>query len=261
MVKINLQFTFKAMLAQEPVTTLACASAISSLILAFLLHLFERGKCLPFNGDGGDLANLQHSECMLDDQYAFRDFRNCYWNTLITMTTVGYGDIYPVTEAGRVVAVIAAVWGVVLISLFVTVIQDSTKLSAPQWKLTRILASDEEKYRTLHLAAVVLQKRWRCHNYSKKHAIPWGLDRAYCVAMDEFRQHRTYMKFKRLYEHCHSQDDKPADIAAKIREEVNIEVKQRLSHLEGKMESILKLLRPREPHSIHAEPVALTDVN
>jgi len=41
------------------------------------------------------------------------------WLSLITMTTVGYGDFYPITQMGRFVAILTSLYGVVLTSLFV----------------------------------------------------------------------------------------------------------------------------------------------
>ena len=43
---------------------------------------------------------------------------------MITLTTIGYGDYYPKTTEGRFVTMAAAVWGAVLISLFVSATQD-----------------------------------------------------------------------------------------------------------------------------------------
>ena len=43
-------------------------------------------------------------------------FDAVYWAT-ISLTTVGYGDIYPVTTAGRVVTMISSIMGVVIIAL------------------------------------------------------------------------------------------------------------------------------------------------
>lgn len=41
---------------------------------------------------------------------------------IITLSTIGYGDFSPTTVMGRVVIMIAAVWGAILLSLFVTVV-------------------------------------------------------------------------------------------------------------------------------------------
>lgn len=37
----------------------------------------------------------------------------------MTLTTVGYGDLHPKTRLGRLIAVITAIWGAILISLIV----------------------------------------------------------------------------------------------------------------------------------------------
>lgn len=44
---------------------------------------------------------------------------NTFWNVLVTMTTVGYGDIYPKTIMGRLTGIIIAFCGVFILSLFV----------------------------------------------------------------------------------------------------------------------------------------------
>ena len=49
----------------------------------------------------------------------FDDYFNSLWLTVITLTTVGYGDMYAVTMPGRIVTMALALWGTTLISLFV----------------------------------------------------------------------------------------------------------------------------------------------
>ena len=44
---------------------------------------------------------------------------NAYWLIIMTVTTVGYGDVYPRTKLGKMVACATAIWGTVVISLIV----------------------------------------------------------------------------------------------------------------------------------------------
>ena len=48
----------------------------------------------------------------------------------MTMTTVGFGDMSPVTPLGRIVAAICAIWGVLILAVMVGVM--TTILSLDQ---------------------------------------------------------------------------------------------------------------------------------
>ena len=43
-------------------------------------------------------------------------FDAVYWST-VSLTTVGYGDIYPVTTVGRIVTMVSSVFGIAVIAL------------------------------------------------------------------------------------------------------------------------------------------------
>jgi voltage-gated potassium channel len=43
-------------------------------------------------------------------------FEAIYWAT-VSLTTVGYGDIYPVTTIGRIVTMVSSVFGIAIIAL------------------------------------------------------------------------------------------------------------------------------------------------
>ena len=61
--------------------------------------------------------SLQIFEREVDEN--FKNLTTSMWNVIITLTTVGYGDYYPVTNLGRLIGIITAFWGVFFVSLFV----------------------------------------------------------------------------------------------------------------------------------------------
>lgn len=55
----------------------------------------------------------------VDDREQFRSIPSGFWWALITMTTVGYGDMYPTTTLGKVVGSFTAMAGVLMIGFTV----------------------------------------------------------------------------------------------------------------------------------------------
>lgn len=55
----------------------------------------------------------------------FLYYGNCIWLTIITMTTVGYGDFFPKTSLGRFVLVFLAIWGVFIVSILVVTLSNT----------------------------------------------------------------------------------------------------------------------------------------
>jgi voltage-gated potassium channel len=63
------------------------------------------------------MYNVEMGSVGPDGEPVFDNFFDALYWASITLTTVGYGDIYPVSEAGRVVAMISALFGVAVIAL------------------------------------------------------------------------------------------------------------------------------------------------
>ena len=84
------------------------------------------------------------------------EYRNALWTQLITMTTVGYGDISPVTDGGKFVEAVSAVLGIVLISLLVTITQNITGLSPPE---ARVLPSPLRVLVPCYLVSLLISPR------------------------------------------------------------------------------------------------------
>ena len=49
--------------------------------------------------------------------YLFNDFFDAFYWAACTLTTVGYGDLYPVSDVGRVISIISSIVGIAIIAL------------------------------------------------------------------------------------------------------------------------------------------------
>ena len=59
-------------------------------------------------------------------------FFSSLWLTIITLTSVGYGDLYPSSFLGKIVGIILSLWGSFVLSLLVTIIQTIFELSSKE---------------------------------------------------------------------------------------------------------------------------------
>lgn len=99
----NFMFALKSLMQQKPWIVLSVALPMSILVFGYMLLVFES----PLNEISGQ---------------DFSQLVNCMWNVIITLSSVGFGDIYPKTFFGRWIGIIICFWGVFIISFFVVTI-------------------------------------------------------------------------------------------------------------------------------------------
>lgn len=58
----------------------------------------------------------------VDTSMDYTSYINACWGTVATMTTVGYGDMFPRTNFGRIVMIICSMYGVIVVSLMVVTV-------------------------------------------------------------------------------------------------------------------------------------------
>jgi hypothetical protein len=90
----------------QPLGILVFVMSINMIILSSIVHIFE----------------LLEPDLDADHKRCFGTISRTFWWAMVTMTTVGYGDCYPLSDVGKVFAVVAMLSGVLILALPITVI-------------------------------------------------------------------------------------------------------------------------------------------
>jgi len=123
----------------QPLTILMFFLTIGVVLFSSLIYYAEKGQCpdvyaLQRNGGWG----LYKADCIANDNartsdgvlccneggspIGFESIITTAWWAIVTMTTVGYGDLVPRTMIGRALSVVAMLCGILLISLPVAIV-------------------------------------------------------------------------------------------------------------------------------------------
>jgi hypothetical protein len=109
-------FTGAIARSTQPLSILLFLLVLAVILLSSVMFLFE-GSVDPtsalFAASGVDPAT--HHFC-------FGTIPRTFWWSFVTMTTVGYGDCYPITVAGKLLAMATMLLGVFIFALPITVI-------------------------------------------------------------------------------------------------------------------------------------------
>ena len=89
---------------------------LTILVLAYQLRIFE-------------IVYYRHLE-----KIDFDSFFQSVWVIVITICTIGFGDLVPFSSFGRVIIMITSFWGAFIISLFIVVAANTFNLSRNQQK-------------------------------------------------------------------------------------------------------------------------------
>ena len=115
----NLIFALKSRLLNYPLSTIGMLFVLFVSFYAYLLRLFEAPyyRTLPEDDP---------------DHRRFDNFFISVWLVIITITTVGYGDVYAQSNPGKLVSCCIAISGSFLMALVVTIVTSQVNLSPKQ---------------------------------------------------------------------------------------------------------------------------------
>ena len=133
--QLNLLFAFRALFIRHTSIVLIFAFLIICSALAYMLKVLSEP--------------IQYTS----DQNSFNNFLNCFWYVLITMTTVGYGDLYPKTTLQRIVCCIIAFFGIVLVALLLSFFQKRLNLSAQEKNTLNFQKRIDDKEKMMKISA------------------------------------------------------------------------------------------------------------
>ena len=99
--KPNVVFSFKADISSRQIFVVLLNCIVFVSILSILLRNFE----------------VSYHNLNITSTMDFKPISNSIWLSIVTITTVGYGDGYPVSHPARIFAVIGCLFGQFLLSV------------------------------------------------------------------------------------------------------------------------------------------------
>ena len=186
------KFTCKAELKEHPYFVLFFLILISILIFGYCLRNTE----ISFIID----VPLSH----------FQDWThmwNGFWCITMTILTIGYGDYYPRTHFGRIITIIACLWGTLLESLMIVAITNTMDLSPQQniafKEIKHLLLVNDNKKKALNFIRLSFQARMLGEEYEdtsdldlqmKQKIVYEKTIKKVQVALNHFREARKKLK-------------------------------------------------------------------
>jgi len=137
-------------LLKYPKFTFTLLSIVTLISLSYIIRIFEQPYYYTAYWECPSLSDYEQGAKPGPTRNMFVNFEEAVWLAVITMTTVGYGDVSAVTTFGRLTTVIIALIGTILVALLVATMSEQLDLTVHE---TRVLNEIKEQ----HAAAAAIQ--------------------------------------------------------------------------------------------------------
>jgi len=122
--KLSLIFSLKSLIKKSPKTVIGCFSVAILFFCLYALRVIEREF----------------------ETYTGRDYNYsvALWYLIITGTTTGYGDFYPISDIGRAIGIFFCIFGSIMISITITTLEIFENLEGIESQIYTLVNRIEE---------------------------------------------------------------------------------------------------------------------
>ena len=179
-VDFSTSFIVKTTLKDSPVKFVTLTFLTLILVSSYSLHIVDSYMCATY-------------ESMKCEPVSF--FDSC-WLLIITILTVGYGDVVPASSGGRVITVLGGLIGTLLTAVTIALTTSYLKLSRSEHKVVTFLKKDSNRRVIRRQAVICIQRAYRYylskHSKFKYHNVG-TYESALFQSLSRFRELKRYV--------------------------------------------------------------------
>ena len=239
-INVSMSLSVRMAFLRSPARLLSSVSVLLLAMLGFVLQVSER--------------RVNHDL----DEYA-----NCVWLALVSMTGIGYGDLFPQTLLGRAAASLAFFWGALLAALVVMTVLRVGELSESERRVHNMIRQTTSRSALKQSAAFYIQSAWAAYlerlqrsqstvaSSSLLGAEPLHADPKFCRSMRAFREIRkevttpddlTHLIFKEVLDTRSRVELRLRDLEEKL-EEMDAKFEHNIGAMNELLQKNLKYLK------------------
>ncbi|XP_032223175.2 small conductance calcium-activated potassium channel protein 2 [Nematostella vectensis] len=126
---------------------------------------------------------------VIEDSHPYLD---TVWMMVVTMTTLGFGDIVPVSVVARGLVGFASILGIFLMALFISVVHEYLQLTNQEKRILAYIEKADHQQEKMEKAAACIQSCWRYRQFVKRHMKSLELGDWLKLQRMRFLQHKLF---------------------------------------------------------------------
>ncbi len=236
--KLTILFSLKSLLSEHTASALLFFLLVISILYAYILRIIE--------GPLHDL--LPPSSDSITDQNNYKPYLNSFWNVLITMTTVGYGDCYPRTTTGRAISSVVSLSGTIVVAMIINFFQGVADMNQEEKNaltfIDRLDEKEEIKSFAVNYFFADFKYRWTKKKMIKKYIENNDKNKKLLIklARERYEKKKTYIEAQHKYQLEYNNEENVDKIQNKINSLDNalIDMKNQIKDIHDKLKILIK---------------------